>query len=72
MDALDAEEERQQAAHLALLLIDDHRQAWRTEQGQIVFSDPKVEEEFRFYTMPTDGSTARWKRDFGKGVEPEP
>ena len=72
MDALDAEEERQQAAHLTLMLIDDHRQAWRTEQGQIVFSNPKVEEEFRFYTMPTDGSTARWKRDFGKGGEPEP
>lgn len=72
MNALDAEEERRQAAHLALMLLDDHRPAWRTAQGQIVFSDPKIEEEFRFCTMPTDGSTARWKRDFGKGGEPEP
>ena len=60
------EEERQQAAHLALMLVDDHRSAWRVEGGRIVFTDPKVEEEFRFYTMPTDGSAARWKRDFGK------
>ena len=66
MESLDAEEERQQAAHLALMLVDDHRSAWRVEGGRIVFTDPKVEEEFRFYTMPTDGSAARWKRDFGK------
>ena len=66
MESLDAEEERQQAAHLALMLVDDHRSAWRVKGGRIVFTDPKVEEEFRFYTMPTDGSAARWKRDFGK------
>ena len=66
MESLDAEEERQQAAHLALMLVDDHRSAWRVENGRIVFTDPKVEEEFRFYTMPTDGSAARWKREFGK------
>ena len=66
MESLDAEEERQQAAHLALMLVDDHRSAWRVEGGRIVFTDPKVEEEFRFYMTPTDGSAARWKRDFGK------
>ena len=72
MEALDAEEERQQAAHLALMLLDDHRAVWRTERGRIVFSDPKVEEDFRFYTMPTDGSAARWKRDFGQKGDTTP
>ncbi len=67
MDAIDAEEERMQSEHMVLLLLDDHRNAWHVDNGAIAFTDAKVEEDFRFYSKPTDGSTARWKRDFGKG-----
>lgn len=70
MDAIDAEEERMQSEHLVLLLLDDHRSSWHAENGAIAFADAKVEEDFRFYSRPTDGSTARWKRDFGQsGIE---
>ena len=73
MDMLDAEEERMQSEHLVLLLLDEHRSVWRVENGTISFSDAKVEDEFRFYSQPTDGSTARWKRDFGhSGIESAP
>lgn len=73
MDALDAEEERMQSEHIVLLLLDEHRSAWKVEQGAIAFTDAKVEEEFRFYSQPTDGSTARWKRDFGhSSIESQP
>ena len=67
MDAIDAEEERMQSEHIVLLLLDDHRNAWHVDHGAIAFTDAKVEEDFRFYSKPTDGSTARWKRDFGNG-----
>ena len=70
MDEIDAEEERMQSEHLMLLLLDDHRDAWHVERGAISFTDEKVKEEFLFYAKPTDGSTARWKRDFGQsGIE---
>ena len=68
MDAVDAEEERMQSEHLVLLLLDGNRGAWRVQHGAISFSDAKVEEDFRFYSRPTDGSTARWKHDFGTGL----
>ena len=68
MDAIDAEEERMQSEHLVLLLLDGNRGAWRVEHGAISFTDAKVEEDFRFYSRPTDGSTARWKHDFGTGL----
>ena len=66
MVAIDAEEERVQAEHLVLLLLDDHRTAWHVERGSIAFTDAKVKEDFLFYSKPTDGSTARWKKDFGQ------
>jgi hypothetical protein len=59
-----------QSEHLVLLLLDDHRVAWHVEKGAIKFTDEKVKEEYLFCSKPTDGSTARWKKDFGQsGIE---
>ena len=57
-----------QSEHLVLLLLDDHRDTWHVERGAISFTDAKAEEDFRFYSNPTDGSTARWKHDFRNGL----
>ena len=71
MDHIDVTEETLQALQCALSLLDENRSAWKIQKGKIVFSDPKLEEDYKLFSHPVDAATMRWKRDFG-GIESPP
>lgn len=71
MTDVDVSEERLNADELVIGILLSGRDQWKVEKGQIVFSDPKLEREFLFFSKGADETVTRWRKDFGpkaKGV----
>ena len=57
----------------ALVLLDENRDKWDVRSGRLVFTDKRLEREFKFYNRPTEASSIRWRRDFGhRTIESKP
>lgn len=67
MTEVDAVEQRLDDEEEALVLLDDNRDKWDVRSGHLVFTDTRLEREFKFYNRPTEASSVRWRRDFGHG-----
>lgn len=71
METLDAREEQLENAEYVLLLLSNNQGKWHAQKNTAIFSEPSLQQEFDFYSQETDGTTARWRKDF-KGIESEP
>lgn len=67
MTSVDAVEQRLDDEEEALVLLDDNRDKWDVQAGRLVFTDTRLEREFKFYNRPTEASSVRWRKDFGHG-----
>ena len=73
MSAADAVEQRLDDEEEALVLLDDNRDKWDVQSGRLIFTDTRLEREFKFYNRPTAATSIRWRRDFGhRGIESPP
>ena len=68
MSSVDAIEQRLDDEEEALVLLDDNRDKWDVRSGRLVFTDTRLEREFKFYDRPTAATSIRWRRDFGHGA----
>lgn len=71
MTEIDVAEDRLDADELVIGLLLSARDQWKVEKGEVVFSDPRLEREFRFFSKGADETVTRWHKDFGpkaKGV----
>ena len=65
MSDIDVSEERINADELVVSILLASRDSWRVKNGQIQFSDPKLEREFQFFRKDADVTVTRWHKDFG-------
>ena len=73
MSAVDAVEQRLDDEEEALVLLDDNRDKWDVQAGRLIFTDKRLEREFKFYDRPTEATSIRWRRDFGhRSIESAP
>ena len=71
MAVLDASEERIENDTCVLQLLVSNRGKWHVHHGKIEFSEEALRQNFDFYQHDTDGSTARWRKDFGSVADGE-
>ena len=73
MASTDAIEQKLVDEEDALVLLDENRDKWDVRSGRLVFTDKRLEREFKFYNRPTEASSIRWRRDFGhRTIESKP
>ncbi len=73
MASADAIEQKLVDEEDALVLLDENRDKWDVRSGRLVFTDKRLEREFKFYNRPTKASSIRWRRDFGhRTIESKP
>ena len=73
MASVDAIEQKLVDEEEALVLLDENRDKWDVRSGRLVFTDKRLEREFKFYNRPTEASSIRWRRDFGhRTIESKP
>ena len=73
MASADAIEQKLVDEEDALVLLDENRDKWDVRSGRLVFTDKRLEREFKFYNRPTEASSIRWRRDFGhRTIESKP
>lgn len=65
MTAIDLSEERINADEIIVGLLFSNRSAWSVQDGKIVFTDQRLESEFRYFGKDTDAESSRWQKDFG-------
>lgn len=65
MTLIDMSEERVNSDEIIVGLLLANRGAWSVRDGDLVFSDPRLESEIRYFRKDTDATTTRWQKDFG-------
>ena len=65
MDEIDTDEARVENNECIVMLLDGNRGKWKVQGGKVVFADSKLERDVGFFSVESDETTARWRRDFG-------
>lgn len=69
MQELDADESRIWSDEYAVSFLQDHRGKWTARKGKVEWKDERLAAEFANITQYADPTTARWHKDFGRGIE---